>query len=602
MLSEKPARKYVRWRVGCRIRTVAGRCSRRVRGSARAGVVVACLLAWAAACVVAQNATAQGNVATDRAALVALYEATDGADWRERTNWLSEAPIGDWYGVTTDESGRVSALELADNGLTGTLPPEVGNLSALGSIGLGGNALTGPIPRVFWSLPVELVDLAFNPVTGPLPPEVSEMADLSFLELGWTAMSGPLPQSMTNLSLDYLRIEGSYLCAPSNAEFQAWLKTVEEYHGETCGSETGSVETDRAALVALYNATGGPNWRNDTNWLSARSLGEWYGVTTDAAGRVVGLDLGFGGLIRELPAEIGNLSRLRNLDLYDNFDLTGPLPPEVGNLGRLEGLGLTSTAIYGPLPAAVCDLSNLWYLGLSWSNMRGPLPQCLTNLSALGSFNTWETYLCAPANPAFQTWLAGLSEMAGIETCEPSTFTVAPPELRLRGAVAQSIAVTQTGGGDLVSWTAAGTRPWLRVTPAAGMGTGRVTVSVDPVSLQSSGGSATAVVVVTADGVSARVSVTAVRAAAALPGAPVGPTAPDGLAVRGGAWSNPVPRVYLTARCCVFAAPPARCWTVIARRPGRDWQRTTRRPATAPPSPRSTTPPAATIGGAISTG
>ena len=51
----------------------------------------------------------------------------------------------------------------------------------------------------------------------------------------------------------------------------------------------GSVATDRAALVALYNATDGANWTNNTNWLSTEALSEWYGIRTDASDRVVQL-------------------------------------------------------------------------------------------------------------------------------------------------------------------------------------------------------------------------------------------------------------------------------------------------------------------------
>ena len=52
----------------------------------------------------------------------------------------------------------------------------------------------------------------------------------------------------------------------------------------------GDVNTDRAALAALYNATNGSSWRDDTNWVSSRPLGEWHGVSTDADGRVTELD------------------------------------------------------------------------------------------------------------------------------------------------------------------------------------------------------------------------------------------------------------------------------------------------------------------------
>ena len=61
--------------------------------------------------------------------------------------------------------------------------------------------------------------------------------------------------------------------------------------------DTGSIETDRAALVALYNATDGPNWYDSDNWLGDMPLGEWYAVTTDSDGRVTRLNL------REKPTE-----------------------------------------------------------------------------------------------------------------------------------------------------------------------------------------------------------------------------------------------------------------------------------------------------------
>ena len=52
-------------------------------------------------------------VSPDRAALVALYKATGGANWTNNTNWLTNAPIGQWQGVTTDSQGRVTELNLA---------------------------------------------------------------------------------------------------------------------------------------------------------------------------------------------------------------------------------------------------------------------------------------------------------------------------------------------------------------------------------------------------------------------------------------------------------------------------------------------------------
>ena len=62
---------------------------------------------------------ASGSAETDREALVALYNATDGENWDESENWLSDAPLGEWEGVTTNDDGRVTKLELRANALSG---------------------------------------------------------------------------------------------------------------------------------------------------------------------------------------------------------------------------------------------------------------------------------------------------------------------------------------------------------------------------------------------------------------------------------------------------------------------------------------------------
>ena len=71
------------------------------------------------------------SVETDREALVALYHATDGPNWLRDSNWLTDAPLEDWHGVSTDEDGRVTELKLPANEMSGTIPAELGNLDRL---------------------------------------------------------------------------------------------------------------------------------------------------------------------------------------------------------------------------------------------------------------------------------------------------------------------------------------------------------------------------------------------------------------------------------------------------------------------------------------
>ena len=132
---------------------------------------------------------------------------------------------------------------------------------------------------------------------------------------------------------------------------------------------SGSVETDREALVALYNAADGENWPLNKNWLSDAPLGEWQGVITNDDGRVIGLQLPNNNLAGEIPAELGSLSNLQGLDLGGN-QLSGEIPAELGSLSNLTYLDLDGNDLSGCVPSSLEDQLNLDYSDL------GGLPYC----------------------------------------------------------------------------------------------------------------------------------------------------------------------------------------------------------------------------------
>ena len=350
--------------------------------------------------------------ATDRDVLVALYHATNGDNWRDSDNWLSDAPLGTWYGVNTDDNGRVIELVLWFNNLSGTIPPELGDLTALTELRLNGNQLRGTIPPELGNLTaLTSFNLSGNQLSGTIPPELGHLSALTSLNLSDNQLSGTVPPELGNLAnLDVLYLAGNRL---TGCQLAVW-KYVE--HNDLyqlglpyCAAATSahSPASDRDVLVMLYWSADGDKWTNNDNWLSAAPIGTWYGVTTDENGRVIELRLGWNQLSGTVPAELGNLTALTYLSLGGDLSgtiptelgnltalthlnlgwnqLTGTIPTELGNLTTLTELSLGGNQLTGTIPAELGNLTSLTELNLRWNQLSGTIPPELGNLTALAS-------------------------------------------------------------------------------------------------------------------------------------------------------------------------------------------------------------------------
>ncbi len=156
-----------------------------------------------------------------------------------------------------------------------------------------------------------------------------------------------------------------------------------------------ALQEDRAVLEALYDATGGEGWTDSTNWKTSGPLDEWYGVTTDADGRVSRLDLGGNGLTGSIPVDLESLANLRRLELFSN-NLTGPIPSELGSLASLETLDLGGNELTGPIPAELGSLVNLETLDLGGNALTGPIPVELGGLANLQRLELFSNDLAGP--------------------------------------------------------------------------------------------------------------------------------------------------------------------------------------------------------------
>ena len=138
------------------------------------------------------------------------------------------------------------------------------------------------------------------------------------------------------------------------------------------------VPPDRDALIALYNAAGGDNWVDNTNWLSDRPLGEWYGVWTNSNGRVAGLELHLGPepqgeIPTKLPAgAFHDLTELGDLRII-GMPIEELQPDVFEGLSQLRQLEISYTGLKR-LPSGVFDsLENLANLSI-YSNPLSELP------------------------------------------------------------------------------------------------------------------------------------------------------------------------------------------------------------------------------------
>jgi predicted outer membrane repeat protein len=135
--------------------------------------------------------------------LEALYRATNGANWANKTNWLTSGDMSAWHGVTLTADGKsVLKIELPSNNLTGGNIPDL-NLNQLTTLNLRGNTITGAIPN-FNYLPVLTdLNLAINQFSGSVP-LFNNCTALQNLNLAINQLTGSVPNFLDHnwLSID----------------------------------------------------------------------------------------------------------------------------------------------------------------------------------------------------------------------------------------------------------------------------------------------------------------------------------------------------------------------------------------------------------------
>jgi len=294
----------------------------------------------------------------DKAAIVHFFKLMGGEHWYKNDGWDVEPGGSDpcdlrthWTGMGCLDPcdiyrdgpdcafGRVTALYLRDNNLTGSLTNWTG---------------IGDLHNLTW------LDLSVNMISGTLPAEIGNIQNIEVINLAWNKLEGPLPSTLGNinsngyahlneLSFEWNNFEGTL---PSEIGLLTKLRKLDlGYNYKISGSIPPSV-TNLTELQVLY-----------TN-----------------GNRMTG----------ELPEQLGNLRDLRFLNFSEN-NISGTLPPSIGDLTDLSDLTLMHNRISGSLPLEMGNMYSLRYMRINDNELNGNFTK-FTTLGNLHSLITLDLY------------------------------------------------------------------------------------------------------------------------------------------------------------------------------------------------------------------
>ncbi len=345
------------------------------------------------ACTLFNTSFAQVT-ASDSLSLVDLYNSTSGGSWTHNTNWLSTAPVGSWYGVSIVFS-HVTAVNLINNNLSGTIPSSVGNLDSLSYLRLDSNKLTGSIPATIGNLS-HLVFLTArgNQLNGPLPTTFASMDSLQRLDLFYNQIPGSIPSQLGSaLNLNYLDLSGNNLSGTIPPELGNLSKVT--YFNLNSNQLTGSIPT------VLGNLSSDIYFDLAANQLSGAIPSELGNLSNLQI-----LSLDNNAFTGSIPTTLANLTNLFGISLTGN-QLTGSIPPGFGNITGLHDISLFNNQLTGPVPSTFANLTNLRTLLLSNNKLSGTIPSFLGNLTNLAELYLYQNQFTG----TIPTSLGNLSNM-----------------------------------------------------------------------------------------------------------------------------------------------------------------------------------------------
>ncbi|KAK4274946.1 hypothetical protein QN277_018100 [Acacia crassicarpa] len=247
-------------------------------------------------------------------------------------------------GTLAPEIGNLSYMEILDfmwNNISGSIPKEIGNIKSLKLLLLNGNNLTGQLPEELGDLPnLTRMQIDQNNITGPIPTSFANLNSTLHFHMNNNSLTGPIPREFSRLSslihllLDYNKLSGDL---PDELSQMPRIRIIQldnnDFGGATIPDSYGNITTLLKLSLRNCNLQGPiPDFSRIPNLLY--------------------LDLSSNQLNESVPSN--KLSeRVTTIDLSNN-NLTGNIPPSFSALPNLQLLSLSNNLLNGSVP------SNIW--------------------------------------------------------------------------------------------------------------------------------------------------------------------------------------------------------------------------------------------------
>ncbi|TYH01020.1 hypothetical protein ES288_A09G023800v1 [Gossypium darwinii] len=263
---------------------------------------------------------------------------------------------------------KLMTLHLRNCRLSGTIPPNIGELESMVNLDLSNNWFFGPIPSSFSNLTnLASLFLQSNQLDGSIPEDIGRLTNLVALNLSSNYLFGPIPSSVSNLTnLASLSLQRNQL----NVSIP-----------EDIGRLTNLVELDLSSnkLSGHIPSSLGQLTKLESLYLYHNQISSFIPPNLGSLSNLWYLSMASNLLEGPIPHEIESLKALKCLDLSDN-KLSGSIPTQIGNLSNLTYLILANNYLSVRIPLQICYLS-LYQLDLSHNFIGGDIPSQLFNLS-----------------------------------------------------------------------------------------------------------------------------------------------------------------------------------------------------------------------------